>query len=130
MAVGRETVYWKGNRSKRSTRFLIPASIAHPPCRLSASAKRSHTGTKVYGDGFVLTAEEGVVLLREHRYRNVVKPYLIGKELNDDPYCRPSKYIVDFTDMGEQQARAYPLAWAIVEQRVKETRQSAPEQRG
>lgn len=100
------------------------------PFVLADSKAKSFTGTKVYGNGFVLSKEEAEEVIREDtRNRNVVKPYLIGKELNDDPECRPVRYIVDFTGLSASDAQQYARPWRIVSERVYEERQSAPEQR-
>ncbi len=97
------------------------------PHPLDFSRSMSFTGTKVYGNGFVLTIEEGRRLLDlDQRYREVVKPYLVGRELND-VHCAPGRFIIDFTDMSKVDAQAYTEAWAIVEQRVRQERQTAPE---
>jgi hypothetical protein len=108
--------------------FLDPGGHRHSPSKLAASAERAHTGTKVYGD-FVISKAEGAELLRDPIYRDVVKPYLIGKEVNEDPACEPSRFVIDFTGMTEQEARTFPLAWKILEDRVREPRQAAPEKR-
>src|SRR5258707_8938011 len=85
------------------------------------------TGTKVYGNGFVLSIEEGKKLLdARERNKRVVKPYLVGRELNDVE-CSPGRYIIDFTGMTRDEAESFPEPWAIVDKRVREDRQSAPE---
>ena len=100
------------------------------PFTLLASKEKSFTGTKVYGNGFVLAATEAEDIIRhERRCRKVIKPYLIGKELNDDPNCRPARFIIDFTGLSASEAQQYSAAWAIVSERVREDRQSAPEPR-
>lgn len=96
------------------------------PQPLQASSSMSFTGTKIYGNGFVLSQEEGSRLLVDARYSKVVKPYLVGRELNEVD-CRPGRYVIDFTDMSKEEAESFPAAWVIVEQRVKEDRQKAPE---
>src|SRR5262249_8516390 len=74
-----------------------------------------------------LSIEEGKRILElEERYRHVVKPYLVGRELNELD-CAPGRFIIDFTDMSKGEAELYTAAWAIVEQRVRQERQSAPE---
>ena len=100
------------------------------PFALALSKEKSFTGTKVYGNGFVISSiEAGEILTNHPAEKEVIKPYLIGKELNDDPECRPARYIIDFTGMSIEMARQYVCAWQIVETRVKEERQSAPEER-
>ena len=100
------------------------------PFMLLASKTKSFTGTKVYGNGFVLSsAEAEEIMSRDPSAVKVVKPYLIGKELNDDPQCRPARFIIDFSEMSQNQAQQNEQAWKIVEDRVKDERQSAPEER-
>ena len=97
------------------------------PKPLQTSRAMSFTGTKVYGNGFVLSIEEGKTLLASNkRNEQVIKPYLVGRELNEAE-CSPGRYIIDFTGMTRAEAESYPEPWAIVDQRVREDRQSAPE---
>lgn len=99
------------------------------PHQLHHSCSMSFTGTKVYGNGFVLSEEQGrLMLAADSIYRHVVKPYYVGRELNE-VHCKPGRYIIDFTDMSKQTAQGYPLAWSVVDQRVRQKRQSAPEPR-
>jgi methylase of polypeptide subunit release factors len=97
------------------------------PYPLQHSKARSFTGTKVYGNGFVLSISEATqILSQEARYSLVIKPYLVGRELNEAK-CEPKRFIIDFTDIPEEIARSYPLAWEIIEQRVRPERMNAPE---
>ena len=97
------------------------------PKPLQASQAMSFTGTKVYGNGFVLSIEEAKQLLHAHeRNKQVVKPYLVGRELNDAD-CSPGRFIIDFTGMTRKEAESFPEPWAIVDARVREDRQLAPE---
>jgi hypothetical protein len=98
------------------------------PKTLEASRSMSFTGTKVYGNGFVLSIDEARTLLNaDQRNEEVVRPYLVGKELNEVE-CRPGRYIIDFTGMTKKDAESYTQPWEIVDLRVREERQSAPEQ--
>ena len=103
------------------------AEQGEEPKPLPSSQAISFTGTKVYGNGFVLSIEEGKELLHANeRNRRVVKPYLVGRELNDTT-CSPGRYIIDFTGMTREEAESFPEPWAVVEARVRVERQSAPE---
>lgn len=99
------------------------------PFVLKTNKEMSFTGTKVYGSGFVLTLEEGHRLLSaDARNHRVIKRYMIGRELNE-VRCEPGRYIIDFTDMEMDEASQFSEPWQIVEERVREDRQSAPERR-
>ncbi len=103
------------------------AEQGEEPKPLLSSQAISFTGTKVYGNGFVLSIEEGRKLLQSNeRNKRVVKPYLVGRELNDTT-CSPGRYIIDFTGMTREEAESFLEPWAIIEARVREDRQSAPE---
>jgi hypothetical protein len=57
-------------------------------------------------------------------YRRVVRPYLIGEDIAEDPQQRPRRWIVDFAQMLLETAMKYPAALDIVRQRVKPKRDS------
>jgi hypothetical protein len=97
------------------------------PNTLQHSRAMSFTGTKVYGNGFVLSVEEAnEILANDSIYSEVVKPYLVGRELNE-VNCVPGRFIIDLTDMNKEAAQSFPLVWKIIEQRVREERATAPE---
>ncbi|MGH7307069.1 MAG: Eco57I restriction-modification methylase domain-containing protein [Candidatus Rokuibacteriota bacterium] len=109
---------------------LDAAQEGPEPHTLLASKAKSYTGTKVYGEGFIVADDEALTLLSAApEYSRVVKPFLIGREVNEHPECAPSRYVIDFTGMTAEQAKQYPLAWRIVDERVRPQRQSAPESR-
>ena len=100
------------------------------PYCLHSSKEKSFTGTKVYGKGFVLDPQEAMsILQRDYSCKRVIKPYLIGRELNEDPNCRPSRYIIDFTGMEREEAEKYETAWLIIKQRVYPDRKDSPEKK-
>ncbi len=100
------------------------------PRPLNSNRESAYTGTKVYGNGFVIHPEIATKLFENSSiYRQVVKPYLIGRETNEDPECRPARFIIDFTGLSKEQAQSFPMAWEIIDRHVREERQSAPEKR-
>ena len=55
--------------------------------------------------------------------RKEFAPYLGGEEFNSSPIITPTRYIIDFGEMGEEEeARRWPDLFAIVEERVKPSR--------
>jgi hypothetical protein len=94
------------------------------PRQLAEHLGESFQGSILVGRGFVLDADEAQRLISEDsRNRSVVRPYLGGQELNNDPEHRPSRWAIDFFDMPEEEARSFPSCWAIVEAKVKPERQ-------
>ncbi|WP_370011854.1 DNA methyltransferase [Nocardiopsis sp. LDBS0036] len=93
------------------------------PWKLVANADESFIGSYVLGEGFVLEPEQARELIRrDPRNREVLFPYLIGKDLNSRPDCSPSRWVINFGSMTEEEAREYPEPFKIVERDVKPVR--------
>lgn len=77
------------------------------------------------GEGFILTEQEAKALLsaRDADYSDVVRPYLIGDEIANDPQQHPRRWIIDFGFIPLEQAQQYPKALVIVRERVKPERE-------
>jgi len=91
--------------------------------RLSRNRGRSFEGVKPGGRGFVLTPEEAAELLAQSDdYAAVVRPYLIGEDIVEDPAQQPRRWIIDFATMTLEEAERFTFALAIVRDRVKPTR--------
>lgn len=106
------------------TPSLDPESrVTGKPWRLVANAEMSFQGSNVLGEGFVLQPEQARGLIqRNPKNREVVFPYLIGKDLNSRPDCSPSRWVINFGTMSEEEAREYPEPFEIVERDVKPVR--------
>ncbi len=106
------------------TPTLDPASrVSGNPERLAANAGRSFIGSYVLGMGFTITPEEAAGLIdRDPRNSEVLFPYLNGDDLNSHPRQQASRWIVNFFDWPEDQARRYPDCFALLEERVKPER--------
>lgn len=94
------------------------------PWRLVANEDQAFIGTYVLGEGFILEPEEAEALIeRDPRNRDVLFPYLNGKDLNTRPDCSPSRWVINFGTMTEDEAREYPEPFAIVERDVRPMRE-------
>jgi methylase of polypeptide subunit release factors len=81
---------------------------------------KSFTGSKIYGDGFVLTPTEAAELFsQDDRNREVIFPYLTGDDINSMRGQEVERYVIDFRDMPLTKAQAYTEPFNIVEQKVK-----------
>ena len=81
-------------------------------------------GCFLRGTGFILSREEAEALLEAHPTEaTVVRPFLTGDDLNNTVDQAAQRFVVDFGDMALEEARAYPHALAIVEERVKPGRE-------
>jgi hypothetical protein len=90
---------------------------------LSANLGRSFQGPIPAGS-FYLDVEEGRALLArtDAHYADVVRPYLIGDDITDDPQQAPRRFVVDFAFRPLEDAERYAAAMALVRARVKPER--------
>jgi hypothetical protein len=87
---------------------------------LHANEGMSLRGFTLVGRGFVLEAEEAQEILNaDERYREVIRPYLNGRDLASRPR---GVYVIDFGLGSEEDARAYPVAYDLVRDRVRPDR--------
>lgn len=73
---------------------------------------------------FYLTSEEAEALLarEEADYSKVVRPYLIGDDITEEPRQQPRRWIIDFGYLPLEKAVEYPAALQLVRERVKPER--------
>ena len=65
--------------------------------RLHANRERAFIGSYVLGMGFVLAPEEADALLSADPVNaGVIRPYLVGEDLNSRPDGSPSRWVIDF----------------------------------
>jgi hypothetical protein len=93
------------------------------PVRLSSNRGRSFVGTKVYGNGFVLSPEERDELIEvDAKNAERIFPYIGGQELNTSPTQEHDRHVIDFGDMSLEDAGRWPDLLRIVQQKVKPER--------
>jgi hypothetical protein len=91
---------------------------------LRANRGRCFLGPIPVGKGFILPAEEAQALLAlaDADYRDVVRPYLTGDDIAEDPGQEPRRWIIDFGQLPLEEAMHFPAALDIVRRRVKPIR--------
>ncbi|WP_159942067.1 Eco57I restriction-modification methylase domain-containing protein [Nocardiopsis sp. FR6] len=93
------------------------------PYRLVQNSGISFQASKVDGIGFTIKPEEAQELItKDPRNKNVIFPYIIGKDLNSNPGLNESRWIINFRDWGEEEARSYPDCYMRVRRLVKPER--------
>lgn len=93
------------------------------PKRLAANAGKSFQGSIVLGMGFVLSEEEALAMIeRDPKNRDVLFPYVNGKDLNSHPEQKPSRWVINFWDWSEEKAKEYEEPYRIVLEKVKPER--------
>lgn len=104
---------------------LVPAALSTVDARVLAGNEGvAFQGPIPVGDGFILDEAEAQRLRArsDADYTDVVRPYLVGDDLTEDPEQRPRRWIIDFATMPLEQASHYPAALAVVRERVKPER--------
>ena len=113
-----------GSPVERISTLLEPAGRVHGnPIRLWENAGITFEGCKPYGMGFVLDqAEVQAWIKADRRNADVLFPYLNGEDLNSRPDASAPRWIIDFNDRSEEEAREYHLPYERLLERVKPER--------
>ncbi|PAU69281.1 Methyltransferase domain-containing protein [Bifidobacterium italicum] len=90
------------------------------PKPLEENANISFQGCIVLGQGFVISKEQADEwIAADSRNREVLHPYLNGKDLNSRPDCSASRWVIDFNDWPEERAKTYVLPYKYILESVK-----------
>lgn len=124
-----------GREVERITAFLFEKGGDDDPAKLAANAGKSFQGSIVLGMGFTFddTERRGVanptslmreLIAKDPRNAERIFPYIGGEELNDDPEQRPHRWVINFEDLSEEEARGgWPDLIRIVEEKVRPERE-------
>lgn len=104
--------------------FLKPGHALLKAFPLAANKGQGFEGCKPVGDGFIVDESIAMQLLsrKDAQYSDVVRRYLIGKDIASQPMQEPTRWIIDFGMMELEDAMAYPAALEIVRDKVKPVR--------
>ena len=101
-------------------------SVEHPPPVLIRRGPDFIIGTKVYGEGFVLSDAEFSSLRNDDpNSTKLVQPYQTGSDLNSTPDQSATRWVINFGDMPLAEASRFRLAFARVETLVKPEREAS-----
>jgi hypothetical protein len=117
----------------RITAYLFHAGGHDDPAKLKANAGKSFQGSIVLGMGFTFddTDQKGIassladmnrLIAKDPRNAERINPYIGGEEVNDSPTHAHHRYVINFGDMTEEEARRWPDIMRIVEEKVKPVR--------
>lgn len=125
-----------GASVRRISAYLVTGDQdddAHP---LASNHRLAFTGGKVYGQGFIFDdhgadlartssiAKKNTLIKLNPRNAERIFPYIGGEELNDDPRQAYHRFIINFEDLSETDARrGWPELMSIVERLVKPERE-------
>jgi len=127
------TLLLDGHPVRSITAYLFHAGGHDDPKRLLRNEHNSFSGTKIYGAGFTFDDSDSsglassTRLMRElitadPRNQECIFPYIGGQEVNDTPNHSHQRYVINFREMTEAEARKWPLLFGIVEANVKPER--------
>jgi hypothetical protein len=122
-----------GKPVERITAYLFHAGGNDDPETLAANENKSFIGSYVLGMGFTFddTDTKGVasplaemrrLIEKDPRNAERIFPYIGGEEVNDSPTHAHHRYVINFADMTEEQARRWPDLMKIVEEKVRPER--------
>lgn len=104
---------------------LRPTQQLPAPKKLKDLKGKYSAGQQIMGSGFELTLEEKESLLRsEPQSADLIKGLFHGQDINNLSEIKPYRWILNFKQMSEQEARQYPLAFERIEKLVKPYRDS------
>lgn len=100
-----------------------PSRVSGAPKELAANRGIAFQGSNILGLGFTMHPDEAQDLIeRDPRYKDVLYSYLNGKDVNSDPNCAPSRWVINFHDWSQQRAKRYPECYEQVLRLVKPER--------
>jgi hypothetical protein len=111
--------------------FLFHAGGHEDPKSLAANAGKSFQGSILLGMGFTFDDSNSDATSIEEMHRLIEKdpknaerifPYIGGDEVNSSPTHSHHRYVINFGEMTEEEARQYPDLIKIVEEKVKPER--------
>src|ERR1019366_3745009 len=96
--------------------YLIPETGESTPYPLGENEGVASTGTGLNGAGFILTEEQYRSMIeRDHSSNEVIQSYLTAEDINQTIDSSPTRYVINFDDMSEEEARRYQEPFAHLE---------------
>lgn len=127
-----------GRTVDQITAYLFHAGGHSSPQTLEERRGRGFVGTYILGIGFVfddrnpnatpVRAMHGIIN-RRPRSRERIRSYLGGLEFNQSPTQSSDRFVIDFEEMSQSEARQWPELLAIVEAKVRPARKNVRKDR-
>jgi len=118
---------WSGLRilDGRQVAGILPSLVTQGrvqgvPSRLARSGSKSFQGMNAACMGFILTESEAQALIEaDLRNSDVVKMFVNGSDLNENPRHESDRWTVDFADWPIERAQQYPGPFQVLYDRVR-----------
>ena len=115
--------------------YLFHAGGHGNPAVLRANGSKSFIGSYVLGMGFTFddTDKNGAatplavmreLMAKDPRNADRIYPYLGGEEVNDSPDHKHHRYVINFGELSESEARRWPDLMGVVERKVRPEREA------
>ncbi|TAE92045.1 MAG: class I SAM-dependent DNA methyltransferase [Verrucomicrobia bacterium] len=125
-----------GKPTTTITSYLFKDGGDDAPHALSKNKRISNIGANVLGMGFTFDIEDrdgkcgtieemNQLIQADPRNGELIKPFIGGDEINSNPDHSHRRFIIDFGDRTEAEAKAFPELYRIVRERVKPQRDKA-----
>jgi hypothetical protein len=124
-----------GRRVRRISAYLNEGELDASPLPLVENSGKAFGGSKIYGQGFLFDdagAKKGTssslqtmrdLIKKNERNSERIFPYIGGEEVNNDPQQTHDRYVIDFGELTEDEARTgWPELFSIVQALVKPER--------
>ena len=115
----------------RITAFLFHQGGHDDPIRLSQNRNKCFKGVELYGQGFLFDDEDAkastltemyALVSKDKRNQECILPYIGGEEVNSSPIHAHRRFVINFGDVKEHDARKWPDLCKIVESKVRPER--------
>ncbi|OZF45381.1 hypothetical protein CH291_17985 [Rhodococcus sp. 14-1411-2a] len=108
----------------------LQGRVSGRPQKLTSNESLAFQGHNVLGVGFTMSPSAARDLLEQNpQSREILKPYINGKDLNQTPDCTASRWIISFEERTFEEARKFPELINIVEREVRPARNKQDSQR-
>ncbi len=99
------------------------------PSILFENSLKGFLGSGPVGDGFLIDQELAENLLRYEENKLVVRPYLMGDDINSDVSQHPSRHAIYFYNWEIEKAKHFAKCFEIIEKKVKPEREKNNDKR-
>ncbi len=124
-----------GRRVRRISAYLNEGELDASPLPLVENSGKAFGGSKIYGQGFLFDDAGAIkgnsssvqtmrnLIEKNERNSERIFPYIGGEEVNNDRQQSHDRYVIDFEELTEGEARTgWPDLFSIVEALVKPER--------
>ena len=130
--------YLDGKLVERITAYLFNQGPDESPAKLSETSGLSFPGFYNYGEGFIFSGTGAgttdletmrELISRNPRNTERIFSFIGGSEILNTPSLKPDRFIIDFADMTEDQAKMWPDLFAVLKEKVYPDRQKQNRER-